>query len=171
MPRHPPATRAQFEEWGKVWPLVFHQAAAEHALAPWAAGGDPPPEELEWMATQMRRAIALAEASLAAGGRPVGAVIARPLGRVLAACPDGPVLGPRLGLSPEHGSGVGCTASTQRDGGGGNGEGRGREDSEGCSQLDGAGGARGAAYAARSHDRGDSGDGGWGGAHPIEGLG
>jgi len=114
VPRHAPATRAQFEAWSKVWPLVFHPTAAVHALAPWTPDTEPLPDELEWMATQMRRAIALAERSVAAGGRPVGAVIARPLCRALAACADGTALGTAVGAGGSAGG-----PSAVGEGGGG----------------------------------------------------
>ena len=35
VPRHAPATRAQFDAWNAVWPLTFHESACAHALAPW----------------------------------------------------------------------------------------------------------------------------------------
>lgn len=97
VPRHAPITREQFDEWGAVWPLVFHQAAAARSLMMWAPEKPVSRPELEWMASQMRIALRLAVAAAKAGGRPVGAVIARPLGDALAACGDGTFRRPQGG--------------------------------------------------------------------------
>ena len=74
VPRHAPATRAQFDAWNAVWPLTFHESACAHALAPWP----PPPEPLERakMAAHMRAAVELARRSAESGGRPVAAQFA-----------------------------------------------------------------------------------------------
>lgn len=97
VPRHAPATRAQFDAWNAVWPLTFHESACAHALAPWP----PPPEPLERakMAAHMRAAVELARRSAESGGRPVAALIVRRGDAadgaadggelVLAACADG----------------------------------------------------------------------------------
>ena len=93
VPRYAPITRCQFDQWGHLWPLSFHPGSSARALAPWAPEDPLAASELAWMARQMRRAIELAEASLRAGGRPVGALICRPLGSELAACVDGSPIG------------------------------------------------------------------------------
>ena len=72
VPAHAPLTRQQFEEWGKVWPLHFHEAASTHSLAVWnEAAADA--SERDAMRGHMRRAIALAEENVVRGGRAVAA--------------------------------------------------------------------------------------------------
>ena len=70
--KHAPVTRAQFEAWGRWWPLSFHEAAARRALTPWA--NSPSTAEIETMRGHMRRAIQLAQQSQSGeGGRAAGA--------------------------------------------------------------------------------------------------
>lgn len=86
VPKHPPLTRKQFEDWGTVWPLHFHEAAAIRSLGPWT-DGTTAEEEHDAMRGHMRRAIALAEEHAAKGGRGVAAVAVRD-GVRIAECVD-----------------------------------------------------------------------------------
>ena len=75
VPEHAPLTRRQFDEWNRVWPVHFHEAAATRSLAVWS---DAPAEhELPVMRSHMRRAIAAAQHNAENGGRSVAAVIVR----------------------------------------------------------------------------------------------
>ena len=84
VPQYAPATRPQFEEANRVWPVHFHEGAATRSLAVWRDA--PAPHELPSMQAHMRRAIAAARDNAAAGGRPVAAVMVR---RRAAATGDG----------------------------------------------------------------------------------
>lgn len=75
VPRHAPIMRWQFEEWGRVWPLNFHEAAAAHRLAIYLQR--PTVQEAAAMRQHMRRAISLAERAMESGGRPVAALVVR----------------------------------------------------------------------------------------------
>ena len=121
VPRHAPATRAQFDAWNAVWPLTFHESACAHALAPWP----PPPEPLERakMAAHMRAAVELARRSAESGGRPVAALIVRRGDAadgaadggelVLAACADG-CCAPLLAGGGGGGGALGCVVGEHR---------------------------------------------------------
>ena len=127
VPRHAPATRAQFDAWNAVWPLTFHESACAHALAPWP----PPPEPLERakMAAHMRAAVELARRSAESGGRPVAALIVRRGDAadgaadggelVLAACADGCCAPLLAGGGGGGGAGAACADGGAAGGGGG----------------------------------------------------
>ena len=111
VPKHPPLTRKQFDDWGKVWPLHFHEAAVMRSLGPWTDGAAAA-EEHDAMRSHMRRAIALAEAHAARGGRGVAAVAVRD-GVRIAECVDATLGGASAGTGAGGSASAGslCHAS------------------------------------------------------------